>query len=768
MSRFPFASASALALALACAGTARATDAADTPTVSQVVVTQARTGPDQAPFPGQAITLDADQALETTNVSTVEDLLKYLPDVLIRQRHIGDTQDPITTRTSGVGASARSLVYVDGVLVSALIGNNNTNASPRWDLTSPESVSRVDILYGPYSAAFPGNSIGEVVEITTRMPTRFEAQASLEGAWQSFDHFSTHDTFPTGRISGAVGDRFGPFSFRLSAQHLDTEGQPLFDVTAALPSKPGAGGSPVSGAIDTVNRTGAAVALLGVGGLEHQTEDNLTLKLGYDISSTLSAAYTFGFFRNLDDATDQSYLRNGSGAPVYAGSLNLGGFPVTVAPSAFSNDRYHLEEDHLAQSLTLGSHTGGTFDWSLAASTYDYLKDRQRIPTTALPGADAGGPGTITSLDGTGWYTLDAQGSWRPQGALLGAHQISFGAHQDRFQLENPKYNTADWIDGGAGATATFSKGKTQTSALWAQDQVQLLSPLTLSVGGRYEHFDAYDGFINGALGAGQSAKQPGLSRDTFSPKAVLAYVPVQAWRFTASIGRAYRFPTVEELYQAVTTGPLVTIPNPNLKPEDAVSEELAAQRTWRHALLRLSLFEEHVDDALLSQSGPLPGQTALFSFVQNVGRTRARGVELVGQEQDLLLPGVELSGWVTYVDSQIQADNAFPTAVGKQIPQLPRLRGAASATWRPTHKLSFTTSARYSDRAFGTIDNSDHTADTFTGFGAYFVMDLHARYRIDEHLSGDVGVDNLTDRSYYLFHPFPQRTVVARISYQY
>ncbi len=766
MSRLLLASTSALVLSAACTGLARAADA-DAPTVAPVVVTQNRAEPDLAPFPGAAVTLDADQALETTNVSTVEDLLKYLPDVLIRQRHIGDTQDPITTRTSGVGASARSLVYVDGVLVSALIGNNNTNASPRWDLASPESVSRIDVMYGPYSAAFPGNSIGEVVQITTRMPTQFEAQASVEGAWQSFDHFSTHDTYPTGRISGAVGDRLGPFSFRLSAQHLDTEGQPLFDVTAALPAKPGSGGTPVTGAIDTVSRTGAPVALLGVGGLEHQTEDNLTLRLGYDISSTIGIAYTLGVFRNLDDATDQSYLRNASGSPVYAGALNLGGFPVTVAPSAFSNDRYHLEEDHLAQSLTAGSHSGGEFDWSLGASSYDYLKDRQRMPSAALPGADAGGPGTITSLDGTGWYTLDAQAAWRPQGGLLGAHQISFGAHEDRFQLENPKYNTADWIDGGAGPTATFGKGKTQTNALWAQDQVQLLAPLTLTAGGRYEHFDAYDGF-NANLASNQSVKQPALSHDTFSPKAVLAYAPNSDWRFTASIGRAYRFPTVEELYQAITTGPQISIPNPNLKPEDAVSEELSAQRSWKSAMLRLSLFEEHVDNALLSQSGSLPGQTGLFSFVQNVGRTRVRGAELVGQEKDLLLSGVELSGWVTYVDSQIQADSGFPTAVGKQIPQLPRLRGAASATWRPISRLSFTTSARYSDRAFGTIDNSDHTADTFTGFGAYFVMDLHAQYRIDPHLTGDVGVDNLTNRSYYLFHPFPQRTVVARLSYKY
>ena len=90
--------------------------------------------------------------------------------MLIRQRHIGDTQSPITSRTSGVGASARTLLYVDGILLSALIGNNNTSASPKWGLITPDAVARVDVLNGPFSAAFPGNSIGSVIAFATRMP----------------------------------------------------------------------------------------------------------------------------------------------------------------------------------------------------------------------------------------------------------------------------------------------------------------------------------------------------------------------------------------------------------------------------------------------------------------------------------------------------------------------------------------------------------------------------------------------------------------------
>jgi hypothetical protein len=34
-------------------------------------------------------------------------------------------------------------------------------------------------------------------------------------------------------------------------------------------------------------------------------------------------------------------------------------------------------------------------------------------PTTALPAAFSGGAGTINRMNGTGWYTLDANGVWR-------------------------------------------------------------------------------------------------------------------------------------------------------------------------------------------------------------------------------------------------------------------------------------------------------------------------------------------------------------------
>ncbi|HTK34900.1 MAG TPA: TonB-dependent receptor [Caulobacteraceae bacterium] len=756
---------SASALAFSTAARADTDLAADT--VSQAVVTAPHATLDLSAPPTTAAGVTAETIARTINVLTPEDTLRYLPDVLIRQRHIGDTQSPITTRTSGVGASARSLIYVDGVLISSLIGNNNTSASPKWGLVSPDAVERVDVLYGPFAAAYAGNSIGAVVAFTTRMPGAFEASAQVQGATQAFAKYGDDRSYGTWRFAANLGDRFDKLAFRLSYNHLDSRAQPLAYATAAAPVTPSTAGTPATGAYSDANRANTPIVVLGSTGIEHQIQDNLSGRIAYDVGPQVTAAYTFGLFFNNDRSTVNSYLRDPGGQPVYSGALNIGDRAYTVPASAFSASVYHLDETQFAQGLSLGSHTGGAFDFNLTGATFDYIKSQQRIPSGALPAAFTGGAGSSTVLDGTGWFTLDAQGTWRPFGAD-GSQVVSFGAHQDQFHLNNPRYALTDWIAGAPGATLSLSRGRTRTQALWVQDAWSITPRVKATLGVRYESWRAFDG-LNYSASPALNAVQPELNRTAFSPKAVLAWSPSDAWTLKGSIGVAYRFPTVTELYQAIATGVQLSVPNPNLKPERSVSSELSAERTWSSGVVRLTLFHERIRNTLLSQTAPLPiGSTTLVSFVQNVDQTSATGIELVADQKDVLIKGLELSGWATYVDAAIDKDAAFAAAVGKALPQLPKWRGAVVATYSPTARWDVTLAARYSDRAFATIDNSDHYANTYQGFSGYFVADAHLRYKLTPHLAADLGVDNLGGRSYFLFHPFPQRTFVADLKYSY
>jgi iron complex outermembrane receptor protein len=348
---------------------------------------------------------------------------------------------------------------------------------------------------------------------------------------------------------------------------------------------------------------------------------------------------------------------------------------------------------------------------------------------------------------------------------------VSFGAHYDRYKLALRKFGTSDWLSGGRDALANASRGKTSTAALWVQDVWNFATDWKATLGGRFENWHAFDGEN---YSAALDVSQPKLSGSYFSPKASLGWRPDPSWSFTASYGRAYRMPTVMELYQAVTTGTVLSVPNPNLNPERADSYEVSAQYAMAESSARLSFFEEDVADALISQSTPLPPgsistaplSNTLFNFVQNVGRVRARGVEAVVDRKDVLFEGLELSGSFTFVNSRIVEDAAFPAAIGKRTPQVPKWRASLVATYRPDEAWALTLGARYADRSFGTIDNSDIVSHTYQGFEGYFVVDARARYAFDTHWSAALGVDNLNNRKYFIFHPFPQRTFLLELKY--
>ena len=263
--------------------------------------------------------------------------------------------------------------------------------------------------------------------------------------------------------------------------------------------------------------------------------------------------------------------------------------------------------------------------------------------------------------------------------------------------------------------------------------------------------------------------------RDTgLSPKASLQWQVDSALNVTASLGRAMRFPTVGELYLSVQTGTTFTQADPFLRPERVTSGELAFERSIADGRLRVSLFEERVRDALISQNASLPGIAVPVTFVQNVNRTRQRGIELVGERKNLLLPGLDISASLTHVDARILANDRYvPTApgatsVGKRTPYVPAWRATAVATYKPDQRWTYALAGRYSTRLYATVDNTDINPATYQGFEGFFVADARVRGQIDRHWSTAFGIDNLNDRRYFLFHPFPGRTFMAELKYAY
>ena len=698
---------------------------------------------------------------ETINSCDAEDALKYLPSLLVRKRYIGDYNHAVlSTRASGTGNSARSAVYADGILLSNYLGNGATYA-PRWGMVAPEEIERVDVLYGPFSAAYGGNSVGAVVDYVTRMPKQFEAHARFAYVHQPFELYNTSDSYNARQSSLSLGDRRGAWSWFLSLNRTDSDGQPLTFATRVVSTGTAGAGTPVSGAVLGQDRSNRDWYILGTATQYHTVQDQAKFKLAYDITPTLRASYTLGWWQNDSHGAPDSYLRDGAGKTIYSGPVSINGRSFTLGASDFNSSQEGLR--HLMHGLTVKSNTKGVFDWEVAASLYDYARDILRAPTTALPAAASGGAGRIVDQSGTGWNTLAMKGTWRPDG-MRGTHIVDAGYQRAAYKLSTIENATSDWLHGAPGARTQAFSGRTSIDALYAQDTWKLSADWKTVLGLRVEHWQGRDGET---ANASKVVHHPERSGTYASPKAALAFQASEDWVLKASTGRAIRMPTVAELYQGGINGAGTLINNnPDLKPERSWTTELSAERLVGNAALRFTAFFERTRDALYSQTNVLV--TPNVTNVQNVDLIGTHGLETSWSDENVLLEGLDLNASLTWTDSKIKRNTQFPASVGKWQPRIPEWRASAVATYRFSEQLSATLGARYSGRQYSTLDNSDPNGFAYQGASKYFTVDMRVRYRIDKHWSAALGIDNANNYKYWNFHPYPQRAYSAELNFNW
>ena len=715
-------------------------------------------------LPATTAGVDAELIAETVNAMTSAETLKYLPSILVRERYIGDRNGIVATRTTGSIDSAGSIVYADGLLLSNFLGNS-FSYPPRWGMVSPEEIARVDVIYGPFSALYPGNSGGGVVLISTRDPERLEGHVNAQGSAQDYAIYGTDERYDSHHLSASLANRIGRGSFWLSADRLDAHGQPMSYAMATLsrtPVDPEAPPPAVGGAYRDKDPTGASRLVFGAYGMDHTVQDNLAVKLAYDLTPTLRAAYRGGLWQNDSDTSAQTYLRDAAGRPFYNGTVAIDGTPYTVGGLSPGQS----ESLHYLHGLSVKSDTDGAWDWEAVASLYDYDEDESRS-TTANVGADSGlgtrrPSGRITDMSGTGWQSLDGRGIWRSAGRPGSPHELSFGYHFDRYDLASVAYSTADWLAGGRGEVQSASEGKTETQAAYLQDAWRLDPDWTLVLGLRPEYWRAFDG-----VNATSAASQPYASRSetTVSPKASLSYQLAADWLLRGSVGQAYRFPTVTELFQKIS-GTASNLQNdPNLDPEQILASEFTVEHALTGGLWRVSLFHQRREDALYTQRNVTVFPN--LSSVQNIEEIQLYGIETALELADLLISGFDVRASVTYTHSRIEENSRNPGTEGNWQPRIPDWRATLLALYRPSDDWTYALGVRYSGEQYGDLENTD-THRSFGDSSEYLFLDAKLSYSPGEHWTLSAGVDNLTDYEAYVYHPWPGRTFFANVKYAF
>lgn len=693
------------------------------------------------------------EEIRDVNTADSEDVIRYQPNVMVRKRFIGDRNGLLTFRDMHNFQSPRALVYSDGLLLSNFLGANWATA-PRWDLVQPQEIESVDILYGPYSARYSGNSLGGVTTFTTRMPDQLEASLSASTFLQTFDAYGTDEDYLGHRINAFAGNRVGNWRILMAASQLSNEGQPQsFGLTgAALGSNTG---TVVSGA-EPYSEGGFVYNAAPSNNVSEQT---LKLKLGYDLTDDLQARLTLAHLDRRDTALKtETYLRDSNGSLVYDGTVNMDGQDYAVRGQRLSI----TDSQDLLAGLELEGDLGNNWSLQSAISHYEILNEATRTSGNNHQQALAGGAGSLTEDRGTGWQTLDLSLGHRHQSDWLG-ERVAFGYHFDRYQLDQSNYNTTEWRTTRGQTLKSASEGQTQTHAVFIENEWALTERLALTLGGRQEWWKASDGQL--ALAA-NAADYPERQEQAFSPKASLSLRPDAHWLTTLSVGQAHRFATVGELYQGSldNTGNFNASFDPDLKTEKGLSKNLMVQHYFPLATVTINLWENDVDDAIFRQTNVYTG----VNNYQNIDQVRSRGVEFIANWPDLLVEGLSVDFNASYTRAIIEKNDAQPDSEGKQFPRVPRWRANLLARYQATSRLDLSSGLRYASDPYDTLDNTDGDADGFGFTDEYLVLDVRGRYQFDSHLSLAVGIDNLNDDRYYVYHPYPGRTYFAELQWDY
>ncbi|HEY7642833.1 MAG TPA: TonB-dependent receptor [Steroidobacteraceae bacterium] len=704
--------------------------------------------------------------LRAQNLVNPEDALKYVPNLTIRKRYIGDRNALIGGRSFSTLQAPRGLVLMDGYLLSNFLGRFD---APRWNMISPEEIDRVDVLYGPYSALYPGNSIGTTVEVRTRRPEQRELSVRTTAFGENFDQYGASDDYSGYQASAFFGDRFDNGAWlTLAANRQDSTGHPMQYFTISqkdgkFPDVPGnAAPTPVTGVIFDTDPLGNRRAVFGAnaGAIDHTIQNQWKLRGGYALSDWLEAEGFVAEWTNDTENENRTFMRDAAGQPVWNGVVVADGVTFRVPDTAFAPST--RDEKHRQWGTTLRTTRDSGWNGSAVFSKYDILEDFTLQANNPDPVAAAGGKGTDAERDGTGWQTFELQGVYTPSPDdwTDGAHTLAFGYHRNDYQLKSPTYNTADWRTRG-GALAQDARGETSLQALYAQDAWAFAERWVLTLGARYEDWHASNG-LQFVQNTDPLPPYPERTVRKWSPKASLAFRPVDEWQVRLSAGRGVRFPTVAELYLGTVTGSQISVNDPNLAPEISDSVDLSVEYQPAFGRVRVSLFQDDVQDTIWNQVNVFVFPTV--NTVQNVDRVRTRGVETAFSIDGVGIETLSIEGSLAYASSRILENDNHPDYVGDRWPRVPDWRGNLQAVWRPSPSWLTSLGFRYSGKTFGRLENDDFNGDTYGGISRVRALDGRVAYTTANGTELAIGVDNITNDRAYQSHPYPSRTAFAEV----
>ena len=725
------------------------------------------------------------EQIELQNAQTVEEALKFMPSLQIRQRFPGDPNGVMAIRGSDMFSTGRNMVFVDGMPIHNFL-QASFNGAPRWSLVGPNEVEAMDVVYGGFSAEYSGNSIGGVINITTRMPQKREFYTESSIMIQPYNNpFGGDKQVLLGnREFASYGDRFKDrLSVLASYNRIENQSQPMTYFIDNTGLVAGTAANPVTGAYFIPDTRGTPSVIYGDTGVEKHHSSLYKIKLGLDITPTMLASFTTAYEVRTSTSSPQTYLTNGSGQPFYTnGTLGASqdGSSFDVKSTNFGRS------ENTRETLQLGGGVNGKISadskWMLNSnvSSFNVLRDDRGTAFASIYQSGGSRAGQVQNFNNYNWFNADAKISTNE---LFNNKKLSllYGYHYDQYNLAFQQSAMTNYSAGiGAVDPTKNNTGRTSTHAGFVQGAYRFRPGWDVTAGVRYEDWSASNGLVGNTV-------VPDRNLTATSPKVSLGYESGN-WKYRYSFGRAHRFPVIAELFQSLTTPTAVTTANANLKPENATQHNWSVDYLIPRGFIRTSVFRDEIEDAIQSVKTISGGGTVNTGF-QNIDKTSTTGVELIFQQSRVMKSKFDFSANGTWMNVQVDRhhlliDYTAPNhtsatpgpdtfdLTGKQIIRLPHYRANYFLTYNATNVWDLSIAGRFISDSFTDQDNKDYKNNVYGAVSGYHFMDFKTNYRfkIKDTVNSRVsaGINNLTGEQAWIVHPYPQRMFFAEVAFSF
>lgn len=697
-------------------------------TLAPIVVTATRTEKSLADAPA-AVSVVTSNDIESRNIQTVDQAIDLLPGVFDLRRKPLDTTGQVMMW--GIPGQQRNLVLLDGQPL-----NNGFTGQVNWNSISPEDIARIEVVRGAFSALYGGDAMGGVINMITKTPQKREV--TIQSGYGSYNTWAEYASY---------GDKFyNRLSVFASFGYKQSDGYPTVPVSVSPGGVPP--GTPVRGVIPTTDAYGNPLYGIGNAGDNNWWTQSASVKFVYDINEDSKASFSY---RNnqygYGYGNPQSFLYDSHGNNIFSGNLSYNGVPFSVTTEDFLVDKGAYNEN-----MYYGDYKTRLFGnafLTISGGAIDAPDNWYDLPTSSTA-THSGGPGKISS-NSFHMYNTDVHVSF----PLCEKHLITFGGAFRHDEAANPTTNLSDWTDPNSQTDlVSDTKGKDNISSFYAEAQIALLPNLTLYAGARGDYWRTYDGLAVLAGVPGYPQHYGSNSDFSVNPKGALVYEPLDGTTLKASVGTAFRPPTIYELYTSWEYYGMTFLANPNLKPETSFSWDLGVeQKLGSRTVCKLNYFHNTISDYIYT--GSVNGSYYTFQRT-NAGKAETDGVDLEIDTRpwDCL----KLFANATYTHSEMLSNSADPLSVGKQLQYVPKWMFNAGGELN-YGKFSFTLTGRYADKQYGNADNLDKVSGVYGSYDSFFVVDSKVRYKLTHWATLNFAVSNITDEKYYSYYQEPGRT---------